>query len=116
MVKDLEDIEGDYHQGMGTLAIRLGISKTTKVIALLSLLPIGLFLNYMYYYFVLNDLQLITIYSLVFIIAPFLYFTIKIATATNKSEFHHLSTVLKWIVFFGIFMLPILNYTIQQNA
>ena len=116
MVKDLEDIEGDYHQGMGTLAIRLGISKTTKVVALLSLLPIGLFLNYMYNYFVLNDLQLITIYSLIFIIAPFLYCTIKITTAKTKTEFHHISTVLKWIVFFGIFILPILNHNIQQNA
>jgi 4-hydroxybenzoate polyprenyltransferase len=116
MVKDLEDIEGDYKLEMRTLAIRLGISYTTKVIALLSLLPIGLFCNYMYHYFVLNNLQLITIYSLVFVIAPFFYFTIKIATAKNKSEFHHLSTVLKWIVVFGIFMLPILNYNIQQNA
>ena len=74
------------------------------------------FFNYMYNYFVLNDLQLITIYSLIFIIAPFLYCTIKITTAKTKTEFHHISTVLKWIVFFGIFILPILNHNIQQNA
>nr|WP_315175858.1 geranylgeranylglycerol-phosphate geranylgeranyltransferase [uncultured Flavobacterium sp.] len=116
ITKDLEDIEGDVHQGMSTLAIRLGISKTTKLIAVLSLIPIGLLLNYMYRYFVLNDLHLITIYSLIFIIAPFLYFTIKIATAKTKSEFHHLSTVLKWIVFFGLFLLPILTYNIQHHA
>lgn len=116
ITKDLEDIEGDDQQGMSTLAIRLGISKTTKLIAILSLIPIGLFLNYMYRYFILNDLHLITMYSLIFIIAPFLYFTIKIATAKAKTEFHHLSTVLKWIVFFGLFLLPILTYNIQHHA
>lgn len=116
ITKDLEDIEGDDQQGMSTLAIRLGISKTTKLIAILSLIPIGLFLNYMYRYFILNDLHLITMYSLIFIIAPFLYFTIKITTAKAKTEFHHLSTVLKWIVFFGLFLLPILTYNIQHHA
>lgn len=116
ITKDIEDIEGDKQQGMSTLPIFIGISKTTKLLAVLSLIPIGLLLNYMYRYFVLNDLQLITIYSLIFIIAPFLYFTVKIATATTKSEFHHLSTVLKWIVFFGLFMLPILTYNIQHHA
>jgi 4-hydroxybenzoate polyprenyltransferase len=116
ITKDLEDIEGDNHQGMSTLAICLGISKTAKLVAVLSLIPIGLLLNYMYRYFVLNDLHLITIYSLIFIIAPFLYFTIKIATAKTKSEFHQLSTVLKWIIFFGIFLLPILTYNIQHHA
>lgn len=116
ITKDLEDIEGDDQQGMSTLAIRLGISKTTKLIAILSFIPIGLFLNYMYRYFVLNDLHLITMYSLIFIIAPFLYFTIKIVTAKAKTEFHHLSTVLKWIVFFGLFLLPILTYNIQHHA
>jgi 4-hydroxybenzoate polyprenyltransferase len=116
ITKDLEDIEGDNHQGMSTLAIYLGISKTAKLVAVLSLIPIGLLLNYMYRYFVLNDLHLITIYSLIFIIAPFLYFTIKIATAKTKSEFHQLSTVLKWIIFFGIFLLPILTYNIQHHA
>ncbi|OAZ05573.1 geranylgeranylglycerol-phosphate geranylgeranyltransferase [Flavobacterium succinicans] len=116
ITKDVEDIEGDQHQGMNTLAIRLGLSKTTKLLAVLSLIPIGLLLNYMYRYFVLNDLQLITIYSLIFIIAPFLYFTIKIAAATTKSELHHLSTVLKWIVFFGLFLLPLLTYNIHHHA
>nr|WP_315155846.1 geranylgeranylglycerol-phosphate geranylgeranyltransferase [uncultured Flavobacterium sp.] len=116
ITKDLEDIEGDDQQGMSTIAIRLGISKTTKLIAILSFIPIGLFLNYMYRYFVLNDLHLITMYSLIFIIAPFLYFTIKIVTAKAKTEFHHLSTVLKWIVFFGLFLLPILTYNIQHHA
>lgn len=116
MTKDLEDIEGDKQQKMNTLAIKLGISKTTKLLAILSLIPIGLFLNYIYRYFILNDLHLITLYSLLFIIAPFLYFTIKITTAKVKTEFHHLSTVLKWIVFFGLFLLPILTYTIQHHA
>lgn len=116
LTKDLEDIEGDDHQGMNTLPIRLGISKTTKLIAVLSLIPIGLYLTYMYRYFVLNNLHFITIYSLIFIIAPFLYFTIKIATAKTKTEFHHLSIVLKWIVFFGLFLLPILTYNIQHHA
>ncbi|MGL2994505.1 geranylgeranylglycerol-phosphate geranylgeranyltransferase [Flavobacterium sp. TSSA_36] len=116
IVKDLEDLHGDTTYEMKTLAIQLGIKNTTKLLFVVSLLPIGLFINYMYHYFISNNLQIVTLYSLVGILAPFVYFTVKIIRARTQSDFHHLSLVLKWIIFFGIFILPILHYNIQNHA
>jgi 4-hydroxybenzoate polyprenyltransferase len=39
-IKDLEDINGDTSQGMKTLAIVLGILKTTKLVSTLGLISI----------------------------------------------------------------------------
>ena len=99
IVKDLEDISGDYQQGMRTLPIVLGESKTTKLVFVLSFLPIFLILYYIYRY--LFQLQYATVYILGFIIGPLLYFMIKIWSAKTKKEYHHLSQILKLIILFG---------------
>lgn len=116
IIKDIEDIEGDKYFKINTLAVQLGPPKTAKLLSLFCLVPIGLFLNYMYRYFVLNDLQLISIYSLIFIVSPLCYCAIKLFFAKNKTDFSSLSLLLKWIILFGIVLLPILHYTIQHHA
>lgn len=116
IVKDLEDYEGDWNQGMRTMAIQLGVTKTTKAVALLTIIPIALLLYYTITYFLMNDLHLIAIYCLTFVLAPMCFFAIKIWNASTKKEFATLSTFLKWIVFFGIFILPILDYTVKHHA
>tara|TARA_R110000868_G_scaffold627_5_gene4420 strand:+ start:3316 stop:4209 length:894 start_codon:yes stop_codon:yes gene_type:complete len=116
IVKDLEDINGDKNQGMKTLAITLDIAKTTKLVFILSLVPIiGLFV-YTKTYFVTNDLFIATLYSFLFVLAPLIFFTIKIWTAKSKEEFHTLSTLLKWILFFGILSIVIITLNIKYNA
>jgi 4-hydroxybenzoate polyprenyltransferase len=116
IVKDLEDIEGDRNQGMNTLAIVLGTNKTAKLVFGLSFIPIVLAGNYINSYLFPSNLLFGTIYGLIFIIAPLFYFTTKIWSATKKEEFHHLSTVLKWILFFGIFSILVFSLNIKYNA
>jgi 4-hydroxybenzoate polyprenyltransferase len=116
IVKDLEDIEGDRNQGMNTLAIVLGTNKTAKLVFGLSFIPIVLAGNYINSYLFPSNLLFGTIYGLIFIIAPLFYFTTKIWSATKKEEFHHLSTVLKWILFFGIFSILVISLNIKYNA
>ncbi|WP_310557161.1 geranylgeranylglycerol-phosphate geranylgeranyltransferase [Flavobacterium sp.] len=106
IVKDLEDIKGDYKQGMKTLPIVLGESKTTKLVFALSFVPIFCILYYVYNY--LFQLQYATVYILAFIIGPLLYFSIKIGSAKTKKEYTHLSNVLKLVVFFGIISITII--------
>lgn len=106
IVKDLEDIDGDSLQGMKTLPIVFGESKTRKLVFILGFVPIFLILCYVYNY--LFQLQYATLYILGFIIGPLLYFTIKIWTAKTKNDYHHLSNVLKSIVFFGIISIMII--------
>lgn len=116
IVKDLYDFEGDLNQGMGTLAIAFGVKKTTKLVFGLSFIPIIIILNYINKNLFASGLIFATLYGLVFILAPLVYFTIKIWSANSKKEFHHLSTVLKWILFFGILSILVINLNIKYNA
>jgi 4-hydroxybenzoate polyprenyltransferase len=116
MVKDLQDIEGDLNQGMNTLPIVLGVEKTTKLIFGLSFIPIILILNYISTNLFAYQLFYGTLYGLVFILAPLLYFTIKIWSAKTPQDFHHLSIILKWVLFFGILSIVIISLNIKYNA
>jgi 4-hydroxybenzoate polyprenyltransferase len=116
ITKDLEDIAGDSSQEMNTLPIVFGTNKTTKIVFGLSFIPILLILNYINTNLFSAGLIYGTLYGLVFILAPLLYFTIKIWSAKSQKEFHHLSTVLKWILFFGILSIVIISLNIKYNA
>ncbi|MBK0368984.1 geranylgeranylglycerol-phosphate geranylgeranyltransferase [Flavobacterium agrisoli] len=110
IVKDMEDVKGDYNQGLQTLPIIIGISRTAKLVFLVALVPFLLLLFYIKDYFVANNLFLVAIYAFVCILAPLLYFMVKICVAKTTSDFHHLSTVLKWIIFFGILGVLVISY------
>ncbi|KDN54595.1 prenyltransferase [Flavobacterium seoulense] len=116
IVKDLEDFDGDNKQGMRTLAIVLGISKTTKLVFILNFAPIIALLYYINSYLVPNHLIAATIYSLLFVLGPLLYFSIKLWTAATKNNFTILSKVLKWILFFGILSILIISLNIKYHA
>ncbi|WP_309608818.1 geranylgeranylglycerol-phosphate geranylgeranyltransferase [Flavobacterium sp.] len=106
IVKDLEDIAGDVQQGLRTLPIVIGENKTRKLVFILGFVPTILIIYYVYNY--LFQLQYATVYILGFIVGPLLYFIIKILSAKTKKEYHHLSNVLKLIIFFGIISIVII--------
>ena len=116
IVKDLQDVEGDSNQGMNTLPISFGIKKTSKLVFGLSLIPIILILNYISTNLFAYELIYGTLFGIIFILAPLLYFTTKIWSANNQKDFHHLSTVLKWILFFGILSILVISLNIKYNA
>jgi len=116
MVKDIEDVDGDYNSGMNTLPIVLGVGRTAKVIFALSFLPIVILLYYINAYFVANNLWILSGYALIFLVGPLLYFTIKIYSAQKKKEFGHLSLVLKLVLFFGILSIGVLTYNLLHHA
>ncbi len=116
IVKDLQDVEGDSNQGMNTLPIAFGIKKTTKLVFGLSFIPVILILNYINSNLFSANLLFGTIFGIVFILAPLLYFITKIWSANNQKDFHHLSTVLKWILFFGILSIVVISLNIKHNA
>lgn len=116
IVKDLEDINGDKIKKMNTLPIALGINKTTKIVFGLSFIPILCTLYYLNFYLFATGLLFATAYGLIFILAPLLYFSINIWSATKTNDFHHLSTVLKWVLFFGILSIAIISLNIKHNA
>lgn len=116
IVKDIEDHNGDYNQGMNTLPIAIGISRTAKIALGLAIIPFISCLLYIKTYFVENNLFIATFYAFAFVLAPLLYFIVKIFGAKNQKEFHHLSTVLKLILFFGILSILVITLNIKYNA
>ena len=114
IVKDIEDVDGDYNMGMNTLPIAIGKSRATKIVFVLSFIPLLLILHYIYNY--LFGLLFVTLYLLFFVVAPLLYFTIKIGAATSKKEFHNLSLLLKWILLFGILSIVVISINMKYNA
>ena len=116
IVKDIEDVNGDYNQGMNTLPIAIGISRTAKIALGFAIIPFILSLLYINKYFVENDLLIVTLYAFAFVLAPLLYFIVKIFSAKSQKDFHYLSTVLKLILLFGIFSILVITLNIKFNA
>jgi len=116
IVKDMEDVDGDYNQGMNTLPIALGVNRTAKVVVVLGLLVTLLLLWYINSYLMANELYYVVIYSLVVIVAPMLFFVVKMWGATSKKEYHNMSTLLKWVIFFGILSVAVISFNIRIHA
>ena len=116
IVKDIEDVNGDYNQGMNTLPIAIGISRAAKIALGFAIIPFILSLLYINKYFMENNLLIVTLYAFAFVLAPLLYFIVKIFGATSQKEFHHLSTVLKLILLFGILSILVITLNINYNA
>jgi 4-hydroxybenzoate polyprenyltransferase len=114
IVKDLEDVNGDYNQGMNTLPIAIGINRTSKIVFALSFIPILAILFYINTN--LFQLQIATLYLLLFVVGPLLYFTFKIWTAKTKNDFNKLSVLLKWILLFGIVSIVVITINMKYNA
>ncbi|MFC6095269.1 geranylgeranylglycerol-phosphate geranylgeranyltransferase [Flavobacterium qiangtangense] len=112
IVKDLEDVNGDYNHGMNTLPIALGVARTVKIVFGLSFIPIGFIIYYINENLFSNDLYYASAYGLLLILAPLLYFTVKIFSAKSQKHFHHLSNVLKIVIFFGILSIAVINWNI----
>ncbi|MEN2415951.1 geranylgeranylglycerol-phosphate geranylgeranyltransferase [Flavobacterium mesophilum] len=116
IVKDIEDVNGDYNQGMNTLPIAIGNNRAAKIALGFAVIPFILSLLYINEYFMQNKLYIATLYGFAFVLAPLLYFIVKIFTAKTQKEFHHLSTVLKLILFFGILSILVITLNIKYNA
>ena len=114
MIKDIEDMDGDYNQGMNTLPIAIGKLRTCKIIFVLSIIPVLVILLYINKY--LLDLLWVTIYLLLFVCGPLILFTVKMLKANTKKDFHFLSLLLKFILLFGILSVGVISLNMKYNA
>ena len=110
--KDVEDMEGDSKTGMRTLPIVIGKDITKYLILVLSLLTLAIIGYYLVE--VLYKNQVAVIYFLIFIVAPLLYLNIKIITAQTKTNYTHISNIIKWIMLFGMLSLLLYKYNLTR--
>jgi 4-hydroxybenzoate polyprenyltransferase len=106
IAKDIEDVDGDYKAKMYTLPIAIGRERAKNTLSVLSFIPlIGII------FYVVSDLYqqpVAVIYFLLLIIGPLVYTSIKVFNASTKKDMHHISTMYKIILLFG--MLSLLLY------
>lgn len=114
ITKDLEDVNGDYNNGMNTLPIALGVERTAKLVAIAGIIPALALIWYLYSYML--ELIYATVYAIIFIVTPLIYFVIKMWTATTQKQFKHLSLILKWVLFFGILSILIISINMRYHA
>jgi len=108
MVKDQEDVIGDFNTGRSSISIELGKERANKVIAAIALIPIFLIIYYMYEYLYENIYAVG--YTLILIVGPLLYFFMKILSAKSNKEYAHLSNTLKLILVFGLFSIALYQF------
>ena len=112
IVKDIEDIDGDYKAGMNTLPIAVGRERASKIVFILLLTPL-----FAVVYYVVTNLykQLFLVgYFLLFVIAPLIYIIIKSYTAETKKEYHFISNMLKLVMLFGLLSLLLYKYILLE--
>lgn len=108
IVKDIEDIDGDYKAGMNTLPIAIGRERASKIVFILLFIPL---FGIVYYVITYLYTQLVVVgYFLLFVIAPLIYMVIKAYTAETKKEFHLISNMLKLVMLFGMLSLLLYKY------
>lgn len=111
IVKDMEDMDGDYQSGINSLPIAIGVQKTKIIVGVLTVISIGI----LAYYINSNlfELDYVVYYTMILIVGPLIYFGVKLLNATTKKEFHHLSLVLKIILFFGILSVAVIVFNLK---
>ncbi len=100
IVKDIEDIKGDYALNMKTLPIIFGINRILKLSTILTLIPVFILLliilNLDVYYIFLTS------YLTVTCLIPLIYVSFKLWKLKSYKKIHNLSLLLKIIMFLGI--------------
>lgn len=108
IAKDIEDVDGDYKASMNTLPIAIGRDRASKVLFAMTLIPLFGVVYYILTY--LYKHQIAIGYFLLLIVAPLLYISIKSFSAKSKKEYHHISSILKLVMLFGMISLILYKY------
>lgn len=108
IVKDIEDVNGDKNDDLKTLPIVLGRKRAALFAFILAVITVMVILFYMYDSLYKKIVAMA--YFLIFIIGPLLYFCVQLFSAEKKESFRKLSTLLKFIMLFGILTLLLYKF------
>ncbi|WP_434035804.1 geranylgeranylglycerol-phosphate geranylgeranyltransferase [Formosa sp. 4Alg 33] len=110
IVKDIEDINGDYVSGMQTLPILIGRSRASKIALILTCAPLISLIYYVIIYLYSGPLKVA--YFIFLIIGPLLYILFELFSAKSKKDYHKISNALKLVMLTGV--LSLLLYPLTQ--
>lgn len=101
VVKDMEDIEGDRRYGCNTMPIAWGMQSTKVFVSVWLVVLISMLLFVQFYELILKWWWSAA-YSLILIILPLFYIFKLLLSAKTSKDYHHLSTLIKMVMFAGI--------------
>ncbi len=101
VVKDMEDIEGDRKYGCFTMPIAWGVN-ASKVFVAVWLVVIIAALAIVQVYVLQFKWWWSAAFCIIFTIAPLFYISKKLYVARSSNDFHHLSSLIKLVMFTGI--------------
>lgn len=104
IIKDIEDRKGDARFGCKTLPIVLGVYQTKVVLFGLGILFLSFLAGFEMYSFWFHNTWL-TIYLLLLIFIPAIYFLFRLQKADTQKAFRQLSIFLKGMMVLGILSL-----------
>ncbi len=106
IVKDIQDVDGDYKTGIKTLPIAIGKDRTTKFAFIITVFLIIAIVYYIYSFVFMHKEAII--YFLVAVIAPLIIIAIKLLSKETAENSKQTSTLLKITMLTG--MLSMLLY------
>jgi len=108
IIKDIEDVDGDYNAGYQTLPIVFGKMRARNIsIAISIAFMIVLIFNTNYFY---SEGYVWITMAMSIIGAMSLYMLYQLWTAKTKKHFHFLSNLMKTILFFGILSMILFTF------
>lgn len=110
LIVDQKNIEKDQRFEWNSLSVKLGLEKTNRIIFAIGLLPILGLIYYIYTNLYQNNFFMI--YSLVLILAPLVYVSIKILNSKTAEDFKKLQTIISLVILFSILSIGLLSFTI----
>ena len=108
IIKDIEDINGDYMVKLKTLPILIGKTRARNISIFLSLVLLLFLFLVSSNYFISNKYFLGIIMLMLSTVV--VYFIFKSWTATTKKQFQYLSNLMKLIMFIGILSMALFKF------
>jgi 4-hydroxybenzoate polyprenyltransferase len=99
-----------------SIANKIGFKKTNYILAILLLIPTVYLVYYSLVYLLNSNLFISIIYVCIAVIAPLGFCAIKVVSASNKKDYTHINSMLKYILVLGVLSIAIITFNILHNA
>ncbi len=109
IVKDMEDQDGDKRNECKTIPIVWGAATTKLFVLAWIYILIGM-LSVLLFYSFFNSWIWLVIYIIITLLFPLFRLIKKINGAITSSDYHQLSSLIKWIMLAGIFSMTLYYY------
>lgn len=112
IIKDIEDIKGDYNSGGRTLPIIAGINRSRNLAIVLSVLATALLIFYTYSYF--SNLLISSLFLAITVAFPLCVLISLLLKAKKPEHYKKPALLLKLIMLFGILSIAIIQWEIKH--